>query len=294
MRKFSIAFGALGFGLIVASCSDNITNNYYETPNEPRVDTLVILDTIHSFDTIYSVDTVELHHTDTLRIEEQGLNGLSAYEIAVKNGYKGTEEEWAKNTTFGYVKDDRDDLTYKTVRIGNQVWMAENMNYRVTDKADGLDSASYCVGDDPANCNKFGRLYSWSAAKSDACMDGWHLPSEEEWNTLFEFVGGSDVAGVLLRSVEEWRSIEDKSEEFTKVYKGVDAYGFSVLPYDVRNTNNAAMAVTIKSARYWTGTKAKEGGDGMAIAFSGDRDAVTVVAGDAENTYAVRCIKTEE
>lgn len=276
MVKFKLALGVLGFGLLAASCSDNITNNYYETPDEPRVDTLVVLDTVFKIDTIYRIDTLVLSQKDTIHSIDTlaGLNGLSAYEVAVKNGYKGTEEEWVKNTSFGYVKDDRDEQTYKTVRIGNQVWMAENMNYRIPDGGDGI--------------------YTWSEAKSDACFDGWHLPSEGEWNTLFDYIGGTSVAGVLLRSTDEWRVIEEKEDSYTKRFKGVDAYGFNVKPIDERNTNNTVMSVTLKSTKYWTGTSASEGGDGKIVVFSGDRDAVTVSAGDATDTYAVRCLKDSE
>lgn len=273
MLKFNLALGALGFGLLVASCSDNITNNYYETPNEPRVDTLVVLDTVYQIDTIHSIDTVFLSNKDTIHSLDT-LVGLSAYEIAVKNGYKGTEEEWVKNTSFGFVKDDRDEQAYRTVRIGNQVWTAENIKYRIPEGGDGL--------------------YTWAEAKEDACMQGWHLPSEGEWKTLFDYVGGSDVAGVLLRSTDAWRIIEEKEDSYVKSLKGVDAFGFNVMPIDERNTNNAVMSVTLKSAKYWTGTKASEGGDGNVVVFSGDRDAVTITAGASDDTYAVRCLKDSE
>lgn len=274
MVKFNIALGVLGFGLLAASCSDNITNNYYES--EARVDTLVVLDTIHQIDTIHSIDTLYISEHDTIHSIDTlaGLNGLSAYEIAVKNGYEGSEEEWVKNTTFSFVKDDRDEQAYKTVRIGNQVWMAEDIAYRIPEGGDGA--------------------YTWSEAKEDACFDGWHLPSEGDWEDLFDYIGGSEVAGVLLRSTDAWRTIENKTDSYTTDFKGVDAYGFNVKPIDERNTNNSTMAVTLKSTKYWTSTKAKEGGDGKVVVFSGDRDAVTVTAGDSDDTYAVRCLKDSE
>ena len=79
------------------------------------------------------------------------------------------------------VVDMRDGKKYKTVKIGSQTWMAENLNYETQD--------SYCYENDESNCSKYGRLYTWTAAKK-ACPSGWHLPSKAEFETLFSSVGG--------------------------------------------------------------------------------------------------------
>lgn len=98
------------------------------------------------------------------------------------------------------ILDTRDNHTYKTVRIGKQVWMAENLAFlpAVSKFATGSDVDKYYYvqayeGVDvseakaTANYSAFGVLYNWSAAVS-ACMNGWHLPSDKEWSILNSFL----------------------------------------------------------------------------------------------------------
>lgn len=117
----------------------------------------------------------------------------------------------APEGTVGSLTDSRDGLTYKTIVIGRQTWMAENLNYDAKN--------SLCPKGSSANCTKYGRLYTWSVAKT-ACPSGWHLPSRKEFETLFEAVGGADSAGTKLMSTSGWY----------KDGNGTDDYSFSVLP----------------------------------------------------------------
>ena len=127
--------------------------------------------------------------------------------------------------------DNRDEQIYKWVKIGTQTWMAENLNYNV--------SGSVCYGNNPSNCDIYGRLYNWATAMdlpascnssicagsvSDkhrgVCPDGWHLPSRVEWTVLTDFVGGLSSAGTKLKATSGWNSSGN----------GTDNFGFSALP----------------------------------------------------------------
>jgi uncharacterized protein (TIGR02145 family) len=94
---------------------------------------------------------------------------------------------------------------YSTVEIGEQVWMAENLNCNV--------SGSVCYNNEPANCATYGRLYNWSAAIA-ACPEGWHLPSDAEWTALENYVGGSSTAGKKLKAASGWSSNGNGTDEF--------------------------------------------------------------------------------
>jgi uncharacterized protein (TIGR02145 family) len=111
--------------------------------------------------------------------------------------------------------DDRDGKKYKTVKIAEQIWMAENLGYRPE------AGKSLCYENDNSNCDKYGRMYDWNIAVS-VCPSGWHLPTENEWDELVGFVNvaGGGEAGKKLRAASGW---EDDGN-------GTDDYGFSILP----------------------------------------------------------------
>jgi len=113
------------------------------------------------------------------------------------------------------LQDKRDGKTYKIVKIGEQTWMAENLNY----DAEG----SKCYENKPENCEKYGRLYNWETAMT-FCPSGWHLPSNDEWNALMKAAGGELTAGKKLKAKSGWADYKDNTGN------GTDDYGFSALP----------------------------------------------------------------
>jgi uncharacterized protein (TIGR02145 family) len=133
----------------------------------------------------------------------------------------------------GSFTDARDKKKYKTVKIGEQVWMAENLNY--------ADKNSKCHDNKPANCTKYGRLYDWATAMAlpdncnmvcdpamhqgqSICPSGWHLPNISEWNVLVNMAGGADTAGKVLKAQSGWNKNGNKNGN------GDDKFGFAALP----------------------------------------------------------------
>ncbi len=154
---------------------------------------------------------------------------------------------------YGEFTDARDGQVYKTVTIGTQTWMAENLNYDPGNVSSmGSDAWSGCYDNESSNCTKYGRLYTWEVAMDDAscaygkacnaslnpstpvrgvCPSGWHLPSHREFEELINYVdpsfgynhtdvASSSTAGEYLKSRSGWYSNGN----------GTDAYGFSALP----------------------------------------------------------------
>ncbi|MCQ2101990.1 MAG: hypothetical protein MJY98_02035 [Fibrobacter sp.] len=129
------------------------------------------------------------------------------------------------------IVDSRDGQVYSIVTIGEQTWMAQNLNY------DNGSGYAGCFEYDINNCKKYGRLYSKTgdglsgdkANRIHLCPQGWHVPNNEEWNTLFDFVGGADSAGQYLKSSCYWKNGEENRDRF----------GFSVLPAGLSYIDNA-------------------------------------------------------
>ena len=180
----------------------------------------------------------------------------------------GSEYDPATNT----LKDLRDGKVYKTVTIGDQTWMAENLNYET--------DSSFCYNDSAEYCAKYGRLYTWAAAMG-ACPTGWHLPSEEEWNILLSEVGGQSIAGTALKSQSGWHDGGN----------GTDAFGFSALPAGRRDTVGE-FTYDGEYTDFWT---TAEGGDDFAyFMFLDYYNEYMPLGGDSKNfALSVRCLKGE-
>lgn len=217
--------------------------------------------------------------------------------------------ETEDNCEYGELVDERDGQTYKTVKIGTQTWMAENLNYDPGQGGSGSSAYdwSWCYDDDPSNCAKYGRLYTWAAAMDSAttycgfgksctathpvqgiCPSGWHLPDTTDWHDLIVAAGGQYSAGAKLKSTSGW-----ENDGWGNDGNGTDAFGFSALPSGYRSRGGdyhtaGGYAYIWSSFEYITGLVAYEMGLRCTIAYA------YIERGNEESGYAVRCIKDSD
>lgn len=171
------------------------------------------------------------------------------------------------------MKDSRDGQTYKTVKIGEQEWMAENLNYQTEN--------SYCYENDPANCEKYGRLYTWAAANY-VCPEGWRLPTNADFETLVANVRGIETAGKMLKSTTGWEEEDGKSGN------GLDAFGFNVLP--AGRIDGGDFNFAGKLAGFWSATKCN-GEDAYYLDLSYSTEEAALDDEEKDDAYSVRCLR---
>jgi len=200
--------------------------------------------------------------------------------------HKCDNNEWIavedKDTT-GIMKD-LAGKTYKTVVIGSQLWMKENMSYKT--------DSSYCYENNENYCTQHGRLYAWNSAMK-VCPTGWRLPSMADWNILISLAesgstqtgSNAGMAGRYLKSKSGWYQPDVRPSN------GSDLFNFTVLPSGYRDYNTSFDLLT-KYAFFWTSTEHQY-----------DRVYVLYVYYSKDNTsfesdsktygYSVRCIQDD-
>jgi len=152
---------------------------------------------------------------------------------------------------------------YQVVKIGDQFWTVENL--KTTKYNDGTDialetefsewkyltTAAYCwySNDESANKDTYGALYNWYAVNSDKlCPEGWHVPTDAEWTTLVDYLGGDNIAGDKLK--------ESGSTHWGSSNTGAtNESGFTALPGGYRDENYGAFNYMGGTGCWWTSTE---------------------------------------
>ena len=212
--------------------------------------------------------------------------------------------------TYGKLIDSRDGRIYRTVQIGTQIWMAENLNYVDSSNYPSMRYRNMCYENNPDSCEKYGRLYTWSitidyvywAKKGKTCSDdekqdpcglpekvqgicpeGWHVPSRSEWDILYSAME-NDYRAMQAKGFSNWPNATDE-------------YGFSALP--VGDMNDPGGGDIGWYARFWSATEYIQG-DRNTVAYDWNLYVTEAycsyydIYNSKSRCYSVRCIKDEE
>jgi uncharacterized protein (TIGR02145 family) len=195
------------------------------------------------------------------------------------------EDTTSSETVAEVLIDARDAQEYATVQIGDQVWMAENLNFlpataSLSSMGLGSENTPFYYQVDPAK----GVLYNWPAAMDNTttvssqgvCPSGWHIPSSAEWDELENFIqldNSTPVAGIALKTTNGW--------------SGTDDYGFAALPGG-RRFSSGGFGEGSSNGYWWTSNE-----NGSSANFRGLDFSVTLISNTVNKSsgMSIRCIQ---
>jgi uncharacterized protein (TIGR02145 family) len=174
----------------------------------------------------------------------------------------------------GTFKDLRDGKIYKTVRIGNQWIMAENLGYKVS-------SGCWAYNNNDSSVYKYGYLYNWETSQN-VCPAGWHLPNDREWTILTENLGGEKIAGGKMKAITDWKPNVNGN--------GTNSSGFNALPAGRRDSKEGIFSHFGESTSFWSGTPINSK-DALSRGLHYDSEDVHYGTNSLTNGFSVRCFK---
>ena len=232
----------------------------------------------------------------------------SSSEVSSSTVVQPCKTKTEDNCIYGTLYDERDGKTYKTVKIGSQEWMAENLNYSDSAKTPSLKGKSWCYDNKETECSETGLLYLWTAvidsialATNDKnpqncggiyacslpepmqgiCPVGWHIPEVSEWRRLFAAIGGVENAGKLLKSQTSWYENGN----------GLDSFGFSVFSVGYRSPTGSLGDRRFYTF-FWT-YRIEDNGMARSIRLKYDEDFVKEIE-TQKYGFSVRCVKNAD
>ncbi|MBR5692170.1 MAG: fibrobacter succinogenes major paralogous domain-containing protein [Fibrobacter sp.] len=288
----------------LAACGDDDSWSPSDADNTRSSSSVILSGDSHEGSCSSSVSVIPGSDPESSSAEKQGSSSSSSVILSSSEGSCSSSSsvvlatpcktDTEDNCEYGELIDDRDGQTYKTVKIGAQWWMAENLNFETTYGSCYKDSIEYCekygrqyawnaaVGKLDSECALWGRCFPTSGDVQGVCPDGWHLPSKAEFETLFMAVGEDFTAGTMLKSTSGW----DEGGN------GMDAFGFSALPAGAIVKGYDLSAFEGVLAFFWSST---EDASSFSLACnmrisSGGSDAI-LLSNEKGFRYSVRCLK---
>jgi uncharacterized protein (TIGR02145 family) len=193
-------------------------------------------------------------------------------------------------STYDYELLEYGGKTYRIITIGDQTWMANNLN---------VDEGGECYNNNPANCEKYGRLYNWATAMDlpeicnseecaseiqqphrGICPQGWHIPSNDEWKALLDIAGGSPLASTHLKAISCWNENGN----------GQDTHRFAALPGGKGYGGNFGNAGYYG---YWWSSEESSGSIAFNIYMNYNTERAYQFFNGKEDLFSVRCVQDQ-
>lgn len=304
-------FALLAFALMSSvSAQAVLPPNYPYNPDSDGDEFVAVSDvlmSVASYDNEFQaqpimVDTLSLEEAIQILLQQQMLNQQALIQsqqdliegltnsLAGVEGFEPCLLNWTCGCPMSY-----QGYEYETVQIGDQCWFSENLqseNYNNGDAipaglSDGdwnnTNSGSVAVFEESvSNLETYGRLYNWYAV-DDArglCPSGWHVPTDEEWTMMTDFLGGASVAGDQLKSDDGWEGGGN----------GTNSSGFSGLPGGFRSEDGGFSILPLGD--WWSSSP-----NGSGAWYRGLRSESESVIRDDNNQgagFSVRCVQNAE
>ena len=229
---------------------------------------------------------------------ESSLYGLDLNKVYYVRAYIANETHVAygeqmiiKAVCGGVTEISYGGLSYNIIPVGNQCWMSKNLNVgkMVTSLTTNLphpnvsdnDSIEkYCYNNIESNCNSYGGLYDWNEMMKytqtegvqGICPDGWHIPTNNEWENLIWYLGGNYVAGIALKGTS--------SDQFNALLKGY-------------RLSNGAFVENNIGTRFWTSSTNQDGLLARYTYLNNTNDGVIDNTYNKNGAFNVRCLKND-
>lgn len=241
---------------------------------------------------------------------------IRAYAATEKGTAYGNEITYSNMTGKVGIINDIDGNTYKTIGIGSQVWMSENL--RVTRYRNGynlsqpghndylwtaITTGVFAWFDNDASWkNIYGALYDWRAVSdtNGLCPEGWHIPANEEYEQLLNYIGGEkNIAGMLLKSCRqvdspfggECNTTEHPRWDANNTHHGTDEYNFAAMPGGFRLYDGFFPTFLGYNTQWWSSTEASTENDAIAYGLNYQSSAFFSDKYNKKFGFSIRCLK---
>ncbi|MCK4920603.1 MAG: hypothetical protein KAS71_06130 [Bacteroidales bacterium] len=207
---------------------------------------------------------------------------------------------------YGEFVDERDNKLYKWTKIGNQIWMAENLAFIPSGNCDfelwiegfndSFEDKWYCIyNNEDKYLEKYGILYTWKAIEAnedcDICPNGWHVATDEDWKELEMFIGMNQslIDEIKYRGNNEAFGLKSNMD-WSRNGNGNNEYGFNSLPGGYRHYGDGKFYNIGNYSLYWTATELSEK-TAFFRSFRYEDNKINRYYDDKRSAFYIRCIK---